>query len=216
MAKISTKHNNVLPGFTPALGFTVFYLSLIVLIPLSAAFLKTTLLTWDQFWHTRDLAARAGVVPPEFRRGVDRCGHQCGVRAAHGLGADALYFPGKKLVDALVDLPFALPTAVAGIALTAIYAPNGWMGSILEPQRHQGGIYAAGCGGGVDVHWLTFCRQDSAAGAGRPGGKAEEAAASLGANRWQTFTRVILPAISPHYSPVLRWLLRAQWANTAR
>jgi sulfate transport system permease protein len=197
MATTSVKHNNVLPGFTPALGFTVFYLSLIVLIPLSAAFLKTTLLTWDQFWHT----VTAPRVLASYRLSFGAALIGASINAVFGLLTAWVLtrytFPGKRIVDALVDLPFALPTAVAGIALTAIYAPNGWIGSILEPH----GIKVAFTPLGVVVA-LTFIGLPFVVRTVQPvledlESEAEEAAASLGANRWQTFTKVILPAISP-------------------
>jgi sulfate transport system permease protein len=197
MALATIKRNNVLPGLTPALGFTVFYLSLIVLIPLSAAFLKTTLLTWDQFWHT----VTAPRVLASYRLSFGAALIGAAINAVFGLLAAWVLtrytFPGKRLVDALVDLPFALPTAVAGIALTAIYAPNGWIGSVLEPH----GIKVAFTPLGVVVA-LTFIGLPFVVRTVQPvledlEAEAEEAAASLGANRLQTFLKVILPAISP-------------------
>jgi hypothetical protein len=114
--------DGVLPGFDLALGFTLLYISLIVLIPLSAAFLKTFTLTWPSSSGRGHHAARAGLLPADLRRLAAGRADQRRVRPDRGLGAGALQFPGKRCVDALVDLPFALPTAVAGIALTALYA----------------------------------------------------------------------------------------------
>ena len=121
------------PGFNLALGFTLLYLSLIVLIPLSAAFIRTASLTWAEFWNIvttpRVLASYRLTFGASFAAAL--------VNAVFGLLVAWVLvryrFPGKKLVDALVDLPFALPTAVAGIALTALYAGNGWIGQFFEP-----------------------------------------------------------------------------------
>ena len=128
-----SKSRNVLPGFGLSLGFTLFYLGIIVLIPLAAVFFKTAELSWSEFWSTitnaRVVASYRVSFLTAFFAGL--------VNAVFGLLIAWVLvryrFPGKKLIDSLVDLPFALPTAVAGIALTAIYAPNGWVGSLLEP-----------------------------------------------------------------------------------
>ena len=187
----------VLPGFTPALGFTIFYLSLIVLIPLSAAFLKTSLLTWDAFGAT----VTAPRVLASYRLSFGAAFIGAAINAVFGLLVAWVLvrykFPGKRIIDALVDLPFALPTAVAGIALTAVYAPNGWLGSVLEPH----GIKVAFTPLGVVVA-LTFIGLPFVVRTVQPvledlEAEAEEAAVSLGANRWQTFTRIIFPAIGP-------------------
>ena len=133
---------NVLPGLGLSLGFTLLYLSLIVLIPLSAVFLKTATLTWPAFWS----AVTTPRVLASYRLSFGVSAAAALVNGVFGfLVAWVLVryrFPGKKLIDALVDLPFALPTAVAGIALTAVYAPNGWIGSLLAPlgiRRHESG-----------------------------------------------------------------------------
>lgn len=191
------KQKNVLPGFNLSLGYTLLYLSLIVLIPLSAAFIKTTEFTLAEFWHVvttpRVLASYKLTFGAAFLAAV--------INAFFGLLTAWVLtrytFPGKKLVDALVDLPFALPTAVAGIALTAVYSANGWLGSILEPN----GIKVAFTPLGVVVA-LTFIGLPFVVRTVQPvledlEAETEEAAASLGANRWQTFRRVILPALWP-------------------
>ncbi len=197
MANTKQRNHNVLPGFTPALGYTILYLSLIVLIPLSATFLKTTLLTWDEFWAT--VTAPRVLASYRLTFGASLIG--AAINAFFGLLTAWVLvrytFPGKRFIDALVDLPFALPTAVAGIALTAIYAPNGWIGSVLEPH----GIKIAFTPLGVVVA-LTFIGLPFVVRTVQPvledlEAEVEEAAASLGANRWQTFRRVILPAIGP-------------------
>ncbi|MEZ0232144.1 MAG: sulfate ABC transporter permease subunit CysT [Methylophilaceae bacterium] len=191
------KHKNVLPGFNLSLGYTLLYLSLIVLIPLSAAFLKTTELSLAEFWQV--VTAPRVVASYKLTFGASLIGAV--LNAIFGLLTAWVLtrytFPGKKLVDALVDLPFALPTAVAGIALTAVYASNGWIGSILEPH----GIKVAFTPLGVVVA-LTFIGLPFVVRTVQPvledlEAETEEAAASLGANRWQTFSRVILPALWP-------------------
>jgi sulfate/thiosulfate transport system permease protein len=191
------KSYSVLPGFGLTLGCALLYLSLIVLIPLSGLFVKTATLTWAQFWTTvtdaRALASYrltfGGALAAALVNAV------CGFVAAWTL---VRYdFPGRRVVDALVDLPFALPTAVSGIALTAIYAGNGWIGQFLEPI----GIKVAFSPLGVAVA-LTFVGLPFVVRTLQPAlqdleMEAEEAAASLGASRWQAFRRVILPSILP-------------------
>lgn len=191
------KHNNVLPGFNISLGYTLLYLSLIVLIPLSAAFIKTATLTFPEFWLA--VSAPRVVATYKLTFGASLIGALLnGVFGLLTAWVLTRYtFPGKRLVDALVDLPFALPTAVAGIALTAIYAPNGWIGSLLAPY----GIKVAFTPLGVVIA-LTFIGLPFVVRTVQPvledlESETEEAAASLGANRWQTFSRIILPAVWP-------------------
>jgi sulfate/thiosulfate transport system permease protein len=196
MASALKKHS-VLPGFGITLGFALLYLSLIVLIPLGATFLKTASLTWSQFWATvgspRAMAS--------YRLSFGASAVAALINAVFGLIVAWVLvryrFPGKRLADALVDLPFALPTAVAGISLTAVFARNGCIGRWLEPL----GIQVAFTPLGV-VLALTFIGLPFVVRTVQPvleelGAELEEAAASLGATRWQTFTRVILPTIWP-------------------
>ncbi|MBP6057402.1 MAG: sulfate ABC transporter permease subunit CysT [Nitrosomonas sp.] len=191
------KQHSILPGFNLALGFTLLYLSLIVLIPLSAAFIRTAELSWPEFWSIvttpRVVASYRLTFGASFAAAV--------VNAVFGLLVAWVlvryHFPGKKIVDALVDLPFALPTAVAGIALTALYAGNGWIGQHLEPL----GIKVAFTPLGIFVA-LTFIGLPFVVRTVQPvlediESELEEAAATLGANRWQTFTRIIFPALFP-------------------
>jgi sulfate/thiosulfate transport system permease protein len=194
---MAKKHNNVLPGFNLSLGFTIFYLSLIVLIPLSAAFIKTSTLSLHEFWVA--VASPRVVASYKLTFGASLIG--ASINAVFGLLTAWVLtrytFPGKRIIDSLVDLPFALPTAVAGIALTAIYAPNGWIGSLLAPH----GIKVAFTPIGVVIA-LTFIGLPFVVRTVQPiledlETETEEAAASLGANRWQTFTKVIFPAIAP-------------------
>ena len=191
------KRKNVLPGFNLSLGYTILYLSLLVLIPLAATFAKTMELTFEQFWEI--VTAPRVLASYKLTFGASLIGAL--INAVFGLLTAWVLvrytFPGKKLVDALVDLPFALPTAVAGIALTAVYASNGWLGSLLEPH----GIKVAFTPLGVIVA-LTFIGLPFVVRTVQPvlqdlEAETEEAAASLGANRWQTFRKIILPAVWP-------------------
>lgn len=191
------KRRSVLPGFGLTLGFTLTYLSLIVLIPLSATFLKTATLSWAQFWST--VTAPRALASYRLSLGASVLG--ASINAVFGLVVAwtlvRYSFPGKKIVDAMVDLPFALPTAVAGISLTAIFASNGWIGQVLEPM----GIKVAFTPLGVLVA-LTFIGLPFVVRTVQPvlqdlDAEIEEASATLGANRWQTFTKVILPTVFP-------------------
>lgn len=187
----------VLPGFGLSLGFTLAYLGLIVLLPLSAAFLKTAGLSWADFWQ----AVTGPRVLAAYRLSFGMSLLAAAVNGVFGLIVSWVLvrytFPGRRIVDALVDLPFALPTAVAGIALTAIYAPNGWVGHWLA----AAGVKVAFTPLGVFVA-LTFIGLPFVVRTLQPvledlEPELEEAAASLGANRWQTVTRVILPELLP-------------------
>lgn len=191
------RRHSVLPGFNLALGYTLLYLSLVVLIPLSAAFIKTASLTWPAFWET----VTTPRVVASYQLSFGAALIAAAVNAVFGLVVAWVLvrypLPGKKVIDALVDLPFALPTAVAGVALTAIYAGNGWIGQFLEPL----GIKVAFTPLGVLVA-LTFIGLPFVVRTVQPvledvEREIEEAAACLGANRLQTFLRVILPAILP-------------------
>ncbi len=191
------KRHSVLPGFDLALGFTLLYLSFIVLIPLSAAFLKTFTMTWPAFW---DAVATPRVVA-SYRLTFGASFFAALLNAFFGLIIAWVLvrydFPFKRLIDALVDLPFALPTAVAGIALTALYATNGWIGKYLALV----GIKVSFTPLGVFVA-LTFIGLPFVVRTLQPvledlQSELEEAAATLGATRWQTFTKVIFPILVP-------------------
>ncbi len=197
MATGAPRRGSVLPGFGLAMGFTLSYLTLIVLIPLSTILLKTATLTWTQFADTvlapRTLAAYRLSFGAAFAAAL--------INAVFGLLVawvlERYSFPGKRLVDGLVDLPFALPTAVAGIVLTTFYAGNGWIGRYLEPL----GIKVAYTPLGIVVA-LTFVGLPFVVRTVQPvlrdlDVQIEGAAASLGAGRLQTFARVILPEILP-------------------
>jgi sulfate transport system permease protein len=194
---MANKKNSVLPGFKLTLGYTVLYLGLIVLIPLACTFWKASALTWDQFWHI----VTAPRVMASYRLSFGASFLAALLNLFFGLLVAWVLvryqFWGKRFVDALVDLPFALPTAVAGIALTAVYAPNGWIGHWLAPL----GIKVAYTWLGVLVA-LTFIGLPFIVRTVQPvledfDREIEESAASLGANRWQTFWRVTLPMLRP-------------------
>jgi sulfate transport system permease protein len=188
------KRHSVLPGFDLALGFTLLYLSFIVLIPLSAAFLKTATMTWPAFWD----AVTSPRVLASYRLTFGASFAAALINACFGLIVAWVLvryeFPAKRIVDALVDLPFALPTAVAGIALTALYAKNGWIGQWLpfKVSFTPIGVFVALTFIGLPfvVRTLQPVLEDVQK-------ELEEAAATLGANRWQTFAQVIFPILSP-------------------
>jgi sulfate transport system permease protein len=187
----------VLPGFNITLGYTLLYLSLIVLIPLTALFAKTLTMSWPQFWE----AVSSPRVLASYRLTFGASFLAALVNAVFGLLVAWVLvryeFFGKKIVDALVDLPFALPTAVAGISLTALLAGNGWVGQYLEPL----GIKLAFTPNGVVIA-LIFIGLPFVVRTVQPvledvEKELEEAAMCLGATRWQTFAKVIFPAIAP-------------------
>jgi sulfate transport system permease protein len=195
--RLPGKRASVLPGFGLSLGFTVTYLGLIVLIPLSTIFVKSAGLGWDGLWA----AVTTPRVLASYRLSLLASLTAAVVSAVFGLIVAWVLvrypFPGRRLVDALVDLPFALPTAVAGIALTTLYGPNGWLGSRLAVL----GIKVAFSPFGIIVA-LTFIGLPFVIRTLQPVLEdlevdVEEAAASLGASRWDTFRRVLLPAIRP-------------------
>ena len=191
------KSRSVLPGFGLSLGITCTYLSLLVLIPLATVFTKTADLTGPAFWATvtdpRVVASYRVTFGASFLAAL--------VNSVFGLLVAWVLvrykFPGRRLVDAMVDLPFALPTAVAGIALTTLYVPNGWVGRYLEPL----GIKVSYSWLGITVA-LIFIGLPFVVRTVQPvlddlEVEVEEAAASLGARRWQTFIKVILPTVGP-------------------
>jgi sulfate/thiosulfate transport system permease protein len=191
------KSSSVLPGFGLSLGITCTYLSLLVLLPLATVFVRTADLSWPGFWSTvtdpRVLASYRVTFGASLAAAL--------INTVFGLLVAWVLvryrFPGRRVVDAMVDLPFALPTAVAGIALTTLYASNGWIGQYLEPL----GIKISYTWLGITVA-LIFIGLPFVVRTVQPvlddlEVEAEEAAASLGARRWQTFTRVVFPTIAP-------------------
>ena len=197
MTGIFTKERSSLPGFRLTLSYAVVYLGLIVLIPLGATFLKTASMTWPAFVE----AVTSPRVLASYRLTFGTSLIAATTNAFFGLLVAWVLvryqFPGKKIVDAFVDLPFALPTAVAGIALAAIYAKTGWIGQFTEPL----GIKTAFSPLGVLIA-LTFIGLPFVVRTVQPvledlEPELEEAAVSLGASRWQTFRRVLLPPLYP-------------------
>lgn len=191
------KAHSVLPGFNLALGFTLLYLSLIVLIPLSALFLKTAELGWGGFWDVitgdRVVASLRVTFLTSFAAAI--------INVFFGLIVAWVLvryrFPGKRIVDALVDLPFALPTAVAGITLAMLYAPNGWLGQYFAAHDIKVAYTPLGIVVALTFIGLPFVVRTVQPVLADVEAEVEEAAASLGAGRWDVFRRVIFPAIYP-------------------
>ncbi len=191
------KRRSVLPGFGLTMGYSLLYLSLIVLIPLSALFWRTLSMPWERFWET--VTEPRVLASYRLTFGASLIG--AGLNAVFGfIVAWTLVryrFPGRKLLDALVDLPFALPTAVSGIALTAIFAKTGWLGQYLEPWGIQAAFSPLGVTIALTFIGLPFVVRTLQPALEELDGEAEEAAASLGASRGQTFWRVIVPMVLP-------------------
>lgn len=191
------RKKSILPGFNLSLGYTIFYLSIIVLVPIAGLFIKTSSMTFDQFWT----AITEERVMASYKLSFGASFLAALTNAVFGLIIAWVLvrydFFGKKIFDALIDLPFALPTAVAGITLTALYSKKGWFGKFLEPA----GIKIAYSANGVFIA-LLFIGLPFIVRSVQPvleeiEVELEEAAASLGATRWQTFTKIIFPAIFP-------------------
>jgi sulfate transport system permease protein len=187
----------VLPGFNLTLGYTILYVSLIVLIPLSALVFKTFTLSFDQFWA----AVTSPRVMASYRLTFGASFIAASVNAFFGLLLAWVLvryqFPGKKIMDALVDLPFALPTAVAGISLTALLAGNGWIGQYLEPHGIKLAFTPAGVVIALIFIGLPFVVRTVQPVLEDAEKELEEVATCLGATRWQTFRLVIFPSIAP-------------------
>lgn len=191
------KHYSVLPGFGLTLGYTLTYLTLIVLLPLSALFIRCFTASPADLWET--LTEPRVLASYRLTFGTSLLAATINLFFGFIVAWSLVRyrFPGRRVIDAIVDVPFALPTAVSGIALTAIYSKNGWIGGILEPF----GIRVAFTPLGITLA-LTFIGLPFVVRTLQPAledldGETEEAAASLGANRWQTFWRVILPTVLP-------------------
>jgi len=188
---------SIIPGFGLTMGFTLAWLSLIVLIPLSALFLRAAGLGWNEFlavgFSPRAMAA--------YRISFGTALGAAAVNGVFGLLTAWVFvryeFPGKRLLNAMVDLPFALPTAVAGIALTALYSPNGWVGQFLEPLGIKVAYTPIGITIALIFIGLPFIVRSVEPVLADVSADLEEAALSLGARPWQVFLRVILPVILP-------------------
>jgi sulfate transport system permease protein len=191
------KRPSILPGFWPAFSYTILYLSLVVLIPLSAVFLKSAASSWSHLWRV--------VTEPEV---VASYRLSFGASLVAGMISAVIgfliawvlvryQFPGKALADALVDLPFALPTAVAGIALTSLYTENGWLGRYLAPLGIKVAFTPLGVVVALTFIGLPFVVRSVQPVLAEADAEMEEAAYSLGANRWQVFRLVIFPVVRP-------------------
>ncbi len=192
-----SQRSRVLPGFGLSLGFTLAYLSLIVLIPLSAVFIKSLGIGWEGLWEilsserilkSLQLSFSAALIAALVNVVFGLLLAWCLVRYS---------FPGKRIVDALVDLPFALPTAVAGIALTSLYAPTGWIGQYLEPIGIKVAYTPIGITLALIFIGLPFVVRTVQPVLSDLETELEEAASALGANRFQIITKVILPILLP-------------------
>ncbi|MEB6478342.1 sulfate ABC transporter permease subunit CysT [Acinetobacter vivianii] len=192
-----SQRSRVLPGFGLSLGFTLAYVSLIVLIPLSAVFIKSLGIGWDGLWEiltserilkSLQLSFSAALIAALVNVVFGLLLAWCLVRYT---------FPGKRIVDALVDLPFALPTAVAGIALTSLYAPTGWIGQYLAPLGIEVAYTPIGITLALIFIGLPFVVRTVQPVLSDIETELEEAASALGANRWQTITKIILPILFP-------------------
>ena len=192
-----SQRSRVLPGFGLSLGFTLAYLSLIVLIPLSAVFIKSLDIGWDGLWEilsserilkSLQLSFSTAIIAALINVVFGLLLAWCLVRYS---------FPGKRIVDALVDLPFALPTAVAGIALTSLYAPTGWLGQYLEPLGIKVAYTPIGITLALIFIGIPFVVRTVQPVLEELGPEYEEAAETLGATRLQSFRKVVLPELSP-------------------
>ncbi len=187
----------VLPGFGITIGYTVTYLSLIVLVPLAALFLKSAGLGVADFWK----AVSSPRVVASYKLTFGASLVAATINAIFGFVVAwtlvRYKFPGKRIIDAMIDLPFALPTAVSGIALTAVYSSHGWFGQYLEPLGIKVAYTPIGITLALVFIGLPFVVRTLQPALADLERESEEAAASLGANRFQTFTRVILPTILP-------------------
>jgi len=191
------RRRRVIPGFGLSLGYTLFWLGLIVLIPLAGVFLKSAGLGWHGIWRIWSEPRVLSALSVSFGTALAAAAFNAALGTLVAWVLVRYRFPGKRLFDAMIDLPFALPTAVAGIALAALYGPNGWLGRWLE----TAGIKVAYTPLGIVVA-LVFIGLPFVVRVVQPvladiEGEFEEAAATLGANRWQTVWRVVLPSLWP-------------------
>ena len=196
-APSSAARRRVMPGLGLTLGFTISYLSLIVLIPLAAVFIKTSELGWDGLWRVWSDARVLAALKLSFGTALAAALFNAVMGSLVAWVLVRYSFPGRRLVDAMIDLPFALPTAVAGIALTALYAGNGWVGQWLEPLGIKVAYSALGITVALVFIGLPFVVRTVQPVLQEARRDLEEAAASLGASRRQTFVRVLLPTLYP-------------------
>jgi len=194
---LARKQPSAIPGFGLALGFTLTYLSLIVLIPLAALVLKSTALGFSGFWEVVTGPRTSAALRLSFFISLIAAAVNTVFGFIIAWVLVRYRFPGRRLLDAFVDLPFALPTAVAGIALTALYAPNGWIGGLLEPLGIKVAYTRLGIAIALIFVGLPFVVRTVQPVLEEFDREIEEASATLGANRRQTVFRVMLPALMP-------------------
>jgi sulfate transport system permease protein len=194
---MSSGHSRVLPGFALSLGTTIFYLSLIVLIPLSFAFLKAATLSWDQFWATVWNERARSAYALTFGASLAAACANAVIGFIIAWVFVRYEFPLKRFFDAMIDLPFALPTAVAGLVYASLYAPNGWYGQFLVPAGVEGAYSRLGIVLVLIFTGLPFVVRTLQPVLENLDAEIEEASASLGASRWQTFRWVIFPSLTP-------------------
>jgi sulfate transport system permease protein len=194
---LTFKRHSVLPGFNLTLGFSLLYLSLIVLIPLSALFLRSASLSPAEFWKVVTEPRVVASYKVTFGASLIAATVNSIFGFILAWSLVRYRFPGRKIIDALIDLPFALPTAVSGIALSAIYAKNGWIGQYLTPLGIKTAYSQLGITIALIFIGLPFIVRTLQPALEELDAENEEAAASLGASRWQTFWRVIVPTILP-------------------
>ncbi|WP_042210233.1 sulfate ABC transporter permease subunit CysT [Paenibacillus borealis] len=196
-AAAAVSRRRLLPGFGITMGFSVLYLSLVVLLPLSALLFNSTGLSWAKFW---DVATDARVLA-SYRVSLSTAAAAALIDAVLGLLLAWVLvryeFPGKRLFDALIDLPFALPTAVAGVSLTALYSQNGWIGSLLEPLGLRVAFTPLGITLALMFIGIPFVVRTVQPVLEDLDRDMEEASATLGAGRWRTFVRIVMPELFP-------------------
>lgn len=195
--RVAPAQRSVLPGFGLTMGFTILYLSLIVLIPLSTLLLKTMTMTWERFWQIMISPRTLAAFKISFQTSFLASFVDLIFGGIVGWVLVRYRFPGKQIMDALVDLPLALPTAVAGIVLTTLFSPNGWLGRYLIPAGISVNYTPLGIAVALVFIGLPFVVRSLQPILAEMDPSSEEAAASLGANRRQTFWRVIFPEIWP-------------------
>jgi sulfate transport system permease protein len=195
--KLEFKRPGILPGFWPSFSFTVLYLTLIVLIPLSAVFLKAATAGWPKIWETISSPRVVAAYKVSFGASFAAAIASVFIGFVIAWTLERYEFPGKSIVDALVDIPFALPTAVAGISLTSLYAPNGWLGRWLAPMGIKVAFTPLGITIAMIFIGLPFVVRSVQPVLEDADHEVEEAALSLGANRWQVFRFVLFPAFRP-------------------
>src|SRR5262249_29342216 len=197
LMRAAAARRSALPGFGLTMGFTIVYLSLIVLIPLSTLMLKTMSISWGKFWEIMLSARTLAAFRVSFETSFVASVVDLLFGSLVGWVLVRYRFPGKELLDALVDLPLALPTAVAGIVLTTLFSPNGWLGRYLIPLGINVNYTPLGIAVALTFIGLPFVVRSIQPVLSEVDLLSEEAAASLGANRWQIFSHIIFPEIWP-------------------